>query len=123
MSVFFRELTVWQKSIDLVEAIYVATQKFPPYEQYGLVNQVRRAAIAIPSNIAEGAERESTKDFLRFLSIARGSQGEVETQLVIARRLKYIQENELNILLQQVHEIGRMINGLQQSLNKKLEYA
>ena len=83
----FKELIVWQKSMDLVEAIYLATAKLPQSEQYGLVSQMRRCAISIPSNIAEGKKRGTRKDFTQFLRIADGSAAELETQVLIAQRL------------------------------------
>ena len=86
----YRELIVWQKAIDLVVAIYRITQSFPREEAFGLTSQLRRAAVSIPSNIAEGQGRRSAKEFQRFLDIARGSLQEVETQLLIANRLHYL---------------------------------
>ena len=88
---------------------------------YGLISQLRRAAVSIPSNIAEGAERDSTKDFLRFISIARGSLAEVETQLIVAHRLCFLPTEEFDAVTKDLHEIGRMLNGLQRALNNKLE--
>ncbi|MBI2033815.1 MAG: four helix bundle protein [Candidatus Liptonbacteria bacterium] len=83
----FKQLTVWQKSIQLVKEIYRVTDKFPASEMYGLVSQMRRAAISIPSNIAEGKKRKTKKDFLQFLRIADGSAAELETQIIIAKEL------------------------------------
>ena len=83
----FKQLTVWQKSIRLVKEIYRVTDKFPASEMYGLVSQMRRAAISIPSNIAEGKKRKTKKDFLQFLRIADGSAAELETQIIIAKEL------------------------------------
>src|SRR5689334_2017962 len=104
-----------------VEKLYQCTMRFPANEMYGLTSQIRRAAISIPSNIAEGAERESTKDFLRFISMAKGSQAEVETQLILANRLGFLPEEQFNNLINDLHEVGRMLHGLQRSLNRKLE--
>jgi four helix bundle protein len=87
----YRELIVWQKAINLVEAVYRATKHFPQTELYGLTRQIRRAAVSIPSNIAEGQGRNTTKDFLHFLAVANGSLMELETQIIIARRLNYIE--------------------------------
>ncbi len=84
----YRELVVWQKAMTFVELVYRATRQFPREELYGLTNQLRRAAVSVPSNIAEGQGRFSTREFLSFLSIARGSLREAETQLMIAQRLK-----------------------------------
>jgi four helix bundle protein len=86
----YRDLIVWQKAIDLVEDVYQVTARFPREELYGLTIQLRRAAVSIPSNVAEGHGRASTRDFLHFLSISHGSLKEVETQIIVAERLKYI---------------------------------
>ena len=91
----YRELVAWQKAVDLVEAVYHATRGFPKDEQYGLTGQIRRAALAIPSNIAEGQGRKFTKEFRYHLSVALGSLCELETQLVIAVRLGYLQRRIL----------------------------
>lgn len=89
----FRELRVWQQAMDLVEKVYVLTQDFPRQETYGLISQVRRAVISVPSNIAEGHTREHIKEYLHHLSMAQASLAEVETQLEIAARLKYLRSN------------------------------
>ena len=86
----FKELMVWQKAIDLVTEIYKITRAFPKEEVFGLVSQMQRAAVSIPSNIAEGHERNSEKEFAQFLCIARGSLAELETQIIIAEKLSYI---------------------------------
>ncbi|MBI2848847.1 MAG: four helix bundle protein [Chloroflexi bacterium] len=112
----FRELTVWQKSVDLAEKIYQQTRSFPKEEIYGLVSQMRRAVISIPSNIAEGQSRNSTGEFRQFLGISRGSLAELETQIEVAGRLKYLTPQQLEILLQDCTEIGKMLNGLMRSL-------
>jgi len=83
----FKDLVVWQKSMELVREIYILTGKFPPTEMYGLVSQMRRCAVAIPSNIAEGKKRKTKKDFLQFLRIADGSAAELETQIIISKEL------------------------------------
>ncbi len=108
----YRELIVWQKAMDLVELVYQATKLFPKEEVYGLTNQVRRAAVSIPSNIAEGQARNSTAQFKNFLSIAQGSRAEVETQIIIAQRLGYILPQEANQILNLSEEIKRMIHSL-----------
>lgn len=112
----YQELVAWQKAMDLVVAIYDATRAFPKEETYGLTNQLRRASVSVPSNIAEGQGRESTKEFRQFLSIAYGSLQEVETQLIIAQRLVYLSTTQSETLLQQCAEVGRIINGLSRSL-------
>lgn len=108
----YKDLIVWQKSMDLVEMIYQVTKAFPKEELYGLTNQLRRAAISIPSNIAEGHARSSTAEFIRFLSIARGSLAEVETRLLIAQRLGYLSDDQLAPVLSLQIEINKMTNGL-----------
>ena len=112
----YQELIVWQKAMDLVVAVYEQTQAFPKTEIYGLTNQLRRASVSIPSNIAEGQGRNSTKQFRYFLSIAYGSLQEVETQLFIAKRLQYLTAEQTDPLLAQCAEVGRLINGLLRSL-------
>ena len=88
----YSELIAWQKAIDLVATVYQATDSFPQREVFGLTNQMRRAAVSVPSNIAEGQGRSTTKDFLHFLSVARGSLQELETQIIIAHRLSYLDD-------------------------------
>ena len=111
-----RELDVWNKSIDLVLDIYEFTKKFPKSEEYTLAPQMRRAAISIPSNIAEGAGRQTKKEFIQFLHIAQGSASELDTQLEIAFRLGYLDDADKINLDVQISNIGKMINGLQRSL-------
>jgi four helix bundle protein len=115
----YRELKVWEKAMDLVEAVYTVTRNWPREELYGLTSQVRRAAVSIPSNIAEGQGRTSTKEFLHHLSIAYGSLLEVETQLLIAERLHYLQTDTMKDLLATTAEVGRIINGLSRKLATK----
>lgn len=112
----YRDLIVWQKAMDLVTSIYNLTKRFPKDETYGLTNQMRRAAVSIPSNIAEGQGRDSTKEFLHHLSIAYGSLMEVETQILIAENLNYLNKDETKVILNNAAEIGRLINGLSRSL-------
>ncbi|HYO49783.1 MAG TPA: four helix bundle protein [Chloroflexia bacterium] len=112
----YRELKVWEKAMDLVEAVYTVTRSWPREELYGLTSQVRRAAVSIPSNIAEGQGRTSTKEFLHHLSIAYGSLLELETQLLIAERLHYLQIDTMKDLLASTAEVGRIINGLSRKL-------
>ncbi len=116
----YQKLAVWQKSIDFVTYIYNITQIFPKEEAYGLTAQMRRAAISIPSNIAEGRSKRSTRDYLRFLSISYGSLAELETQLIIAEKLRYITPEIQEQMLMKTAEIGRMLNGLIKGLEKKL---
>ncbi len=111
-----QELIVWQKAMDLVEDVYRASRSFPREEIYGLTSQIRRAAVSIPSNIAEGQGRRTTADFLRHLSIAYGSLREVETQLLIAVRLRYLAEITTNDVMKLTSKVGRLLNGLMTSL-------
>ncbi|MCP2027705.1 four helix bundle protein [Flavobacterium sp. HSC-32F16] len=108
----FRKILVWQKSISLVTKIYKATSTFPKEEMFGLTSQIRRSSVSIPSNIAEGSGRESTKDFLRFLYISLGSIFEMQTQLEIAKNIIYINEEEFNLLYEDSREIERMLASL-----------
>jgi len=116
----YRDLKVWQMAMTLTEAIYRATESFPSRETYALANQLQRAAVSIPSNIAEGHARSSTKDYLPFVSISQGSLAEAETQLELAHRLGYIPEAVLHGLFEQTNEIGRMLHGLRSALTAKL---
>ena len=117
----YRDLGVWQKGMDLVVRCYEIAAMLPDKERYGLCSQLQRAAVSVPANIAEGHGRSHTKEFLNHLSIAYGSLMEVETHLQIAERLKYINSTDINEALTQTAEIGRMLNGLTQSLNRKLQ--
>ncbi len=113
-----KDLEVYQLSLDLVERIYELTKSFPSSENFGLTSQLRRAAVSLPSNIAEGSSRGSTKDFIRFLNMASGSLAEMETQLVIAERIGYV---VFDVSLQnKVITIRKMLYRLKQALNKKL---
>jgi four helix bundle protein len=112
----YADLIAWQKAMDLVEGVYKATVSFPREEVYGLTSQVRRAVVSIPSNIAEGQGRRTDPEFLHFLSIAHGSLREVETQILIAERLHYLSSDVRCALLTQAAEVGRLLNGLMNSL-------
>lgn len=112
----FKELIVWQKSINLVTEIYRITEKFPPNEIYGLTSQLRRASVSVPSNIAEGNTRRSKADYLQFLRIARGSCSEIETQIIISKNLGFIDDTIFETLSFNIIEISKMINGLINSL-------
>jgi four helix bundle protein len=114
----YKDLIAWQKAMDLVTATYRATAAFPKEEQFGLTSQLRRAAVSIPSNIAEGQGRLSEKEFRHFLGQARGSLMEVETQLQIAQNLGYAQSTQTNELLSACAEVGRILNGLLASICK-----
>ena len=110
----FRKLLVWQKAIAFVTEVYRATQSFPSEEKFGLTSQLRRAAVSIPSNIAEGQGRATRGEFRQFLGQAKGSVCEVETQLIIAQNLGYLRDPEP--LLEKLHEVARLLNGLLNSL-------
>ena len=119
MATNFKDLMVWQKSIDLADAMYDATAEFPKAEVFGLSSQIRRAAVSVASNIAEGSARHSRRDFVRFLRQSRGSLAELETQLVLAVRRKYIARELGKRLFTQTIEIERMLGGLVRSLKAK----
>jgi four helix bundle protein len=116
----YRDLKVWQLGIELVESVYLLTASFPESERFGLIAQLRRSMVSVPSNIAEGHARDSTRDFLRFISIALGSLAEAETQLIISNRLNYLNGDEVQRFLGQMDELGRMLRGLQSTLANRL---
>ena len=111
MSGTYADLKVWQRAMDLVYSVYEVTQTFPKHELYGLVSQLRRAAVSIPSNIAEGKGRLTRKDLNLFLCHARGSLHELETQLLIAQHLGYVSQAEAERLAEHCKEVGRMLHG------------
>ncbi|MGO9084208.1 MAG: four helix bundle protein [Candidatus Sulfotelmatobacter sp.] len=117
----YKDLVAWQRAMELVTAIYRATATFPKDELFGITSQLRRAAVSIPSNIAEGQGRLSEKEFRFFLGQARGSLMEVETQLQIAENLGYLQKEHTNKLLEACAESGRILNGLLASVSKQAE--
>ena len=114
----YRDLVVWQKAMELVAEIYRLTRAFPADEMFGLVSQLRRAAVSIPSNIAEGYGRTSTGEYKQFLGHARGSLWEVETQILIAQKLGYLGEQDTERLLSLATETGRILHGLLSSLKR-----
>jgi len=115
----YQKLTVWQKAMDLVILCYKESRCFPDTEKYGLTSQLQRAAVSIPANIAEGKHRQHTKEFIQHLSIASGSLAELETHLLIAHHLGYIDKQPLNTLFQKTTEISKMLTGLKKSLRNK----
>ncbi len=117
----YRDLKVWQTAMELVVQVYRLSQSFPQQERFGLTSQVQRAAVSIPSNIAEGHARDSTRDFLHHLSFALGSLAEVETQLELANRLGYLEFSSESQIMKSLDELGKMLRGLQKSLKAKLE--
>ena len=115
----YRELDVWQKSMDLVVACYHASNAFPDHEIYGITSQLRRAAVSVPANIAEGRGRQHTAEFIQHLSIATGSLAELETHMELAQRLGYIDATILESVLARSKEVGRMLNALRNALRRK----
>jgi four helix bundle protein len=109
------KLRVWRESMDLVEKVYAITSKFPPEERFGLTIQMRRCAVSIPSNIAEGASRRNKQEFLQFLGVARSSLAELSTQLEISRRLGFT-DTDLTL---DIEKIGKLLNGLMSSIRGK----
>lgn len=116
----YHELQIWQKSMELAEVIYKSTYGFPAQEKFGLVSQLRRAAVSIPSNIAEGNMRNSDKDFLRFINMALGSLAEMETQMELAKRIDYLVGENVEPLQKRVSESVKMLRGMQSRLKKSL---
>jgi four helix bundle protein len=108
----YRDLKVWQKAMDLSVEIYRLVKKLPKEETYALSDQMRRAAVSVPSNIAEGRDRNSNKEFIQFLHIARGSKSELETQLLICVRVKYLTEEDILPAMEMCREIGSMLTAL-----------
>ena len=112
----YRELKVWRLAMELAEDVYKLCTEFPRNEVYGLTSQLQRAAVSIPSNIAEGQARNSSKEFNHFLGIARGSLAELETQIMLAQRLEFLSTEKANPALEKAEEIGKMLKGLQNSI-------
>lgn len=113
-----QRLDVWKRAIKFVEQIYKTTSLFPSEEKFGLTSQMRRSAVSIPSNIAEGAARNSSKEFINFLHISQGSVAELETQIIISKNLQFLDSQTEDILLKELDEISKMIIGLQRALRK-----
>ena len=121
MSESYRDLIVWRKAMALVTDVYRATESFPSREIYGITNQVRRAAVAIPSDIAEGKGRISKKEYVQMLSRARGSTYEVQTQLEISRNLSFLATDAFEILEMKAAEVGRLLNGLITKIRRDID--
>ena len=117
----YRQLIAWQKAMDLVDLVYDCTDQFPRRELYDLGSQLRRAAVSVPSNIAEGQARQSQREFYRFLSNARGSLVEIETQILIAQRRYYISAADAERVLDRCAELGRILNGLIASIKRRTQ--
>ena len=115
----YRNLQIWQKAVDLCVEVYHLTKKLPKEETYALSDQMRRAVVSIPSNIAEGYARRSTKEYLNFLSIANGSRTELETQLIICNRIGYLEDTDIELSLYICEEIGKMISTITSKLSNK----
>lgn len=109
----YKDLIVWQRSMELAEEVYRLVKKLPKEELFALSDQIRRAVISIPSNIAEGYERNSTKEYIHFLSIAKGSKAELETQLLLCTKIHYLNNSDIEKSISLIQEIGKMINSLQ----------
>jgi len=112
----YKELLVWQKSMQLATIIYQLVKKLPKEELYSLSDQMRRSAVSIPSNIAEGQARNSTKEFLHFLVVARGSKAELETQLLLCVKVGYLTDKDILVAMQMLQEIGKMVYAITQKL-------
>ena len=112
----FKDLFLWKRAMDLVVEVYDLVKKLPKEELFALSDQIRRAVISIPSNIAEGQGRNSSKEFIHFLSIAKGSKAELETQLLLCVRINYLKELEIEKAMSLVEEVGKMLHSLQKRL-------
>jgi len=121
MARHYKDLAAWQKSMNLVELVYLATAVFPRHETYGLASQMRRAAVSVPSNIAEGQSRFSKRDFRHFLRASRGSLAELETQMLIARRLRYTDQALADTILSTNDEVSRILSGLISSISAQTD--
>lgn len=119
----YQELGVWRKGVDLVKAVYALTRQFPDAERYSLCDQMQRAAVSIPANVAEGWAREGEREFLRFVTIAKGSLAELETMIIIAGELDYVRPDSARTTQDAAAEVGRMLTGLQKSLQNQLQHA
>ncbi|RIK82646.1 MAG: four helix bundle protein [Planctomycetota bacterium] len=117
----YKELIVWQKAMALAEATYRWASSLPKHELYGLTSQLQRSAVSVPANIAEGHGRGSTKEYLRFLSVARGSLSELETEFLLATRIGYGDTSAATTIAKQIEEVSRLLRGLQKALRQKLD--
>ncbi|MGQ0761252.1 MAG: four helix bundle protein [Acidobacteriota bacterium] len=115
----YRDLEVWQKAMRLAKRIYQLTQKFPSEERFGLTNQLRRAAVSVPSNLAEGHARFGAGEFSRFLSITMGSVAELETHILLSNDLGYVRADTANEILAELDAIGKMLRGLAKSIERR----
>ncbi len=115
----YRDLKVWQLGVEISLQVYQVPRDFPKHELYGLTSQIRRAAVSVPSNIAEGQARKTQKELTRFLDIAKGSLAEIETQLIIASKLGYLDQDKADDLLKMTDQESRMLSGLLNSVRNK----
>lgn len=113
----FKNLNIWKNAIELAENIYVSTENFPKNEEFGLKSQLRRCAVSVPSNIAEGSSRTSNKDFNRFLEISLGSLYEIQTQLIISSKRNFLSEENFELIENKIIELQRMISGFKKGIN------
>ena len=117
----FKDLVVWQRAMDLVAEVYQVVKKLPKEELYALSDQIRRAVISIPSNIAEGYGRNSSKEFSHFISIAKGSKSELETQLLLCVKIDYLKESDIQNVMYLIDQVGKMLYSLQKKHRKLME--
>ena len=115
----YQDLEVWQRSMELAEVVWRLSARFPGEERFGMTSQLRRAATSVPANIAEGAERHGTREFLQFLGIASGSLAETETFLLLSERLGLLPSNRVKDTLEQAATVGRLLHGLKRSLRER----
>jgi four helix bundle protein len=115
----YRDLKVWQAGMQLAQSTYRLLERFPPRTGWGLQQQLERSAISIPSNVAEGHARDSTKEYLHYLSYSLGSVAELETQVMLASRMRFVAEQEADELLAQADEVGKMLRGVQKTLKAR----
>lgn len=116
----YKNLIVWQKAIELVTEVYLISKTFPGDEKFGIVSQLNRAVVSVPTNIAEGWGRESSKNYLQFLRISRGSLMEVETLMLISKNLNYVNEENFKIISDKIEETGKILQGLIKSMQQKI---
>ncbi len=116
----YKDLIVWQKAIQLVTDVYALTKTFPADERFGIISQINRAVISVPSNIAEGWSRELSKNYLQFLRVSRGSLMEVETMILISKNLNYINEKDFIEINKKTEEVGKILQGLIKSVQQKI---
>lgn len=115
----YKKLKIWEKAMNITKKTYKISKKLPKEETYGLTSQMRRSAVSIPSNIAEGSQRKTDKDFANFISIAKGSLVEMETQLILSKELEFLNENELIDLFKSISELDKMLYSFYQRLTNK----